>query len=123
MAETFHDLPLYDPAIADALFADTSDSGSVEMQRDIWKSVSESLGPDLESLNALSGRELTAALHRIRGYCSTTALKRLGGLLHEWEHGPYPEAATSAMLPLAKAIAADSLQQIESRYPHLRSSA
>jgi len=116
---TFHDLPLIDQSIADQLFGDISDPESIEMQREIWQGIRGELDGDLKQLASLNGDELKSSLHRIRGYCSTTALSRLGGLLNEWEHTDYVDSSTPTYLPLALAFGQQSIAEIEQRYPHL----
>ena len=113
-------IPLIDEALGDELFALQEDPDITRMQQQIWCEARKGIEPDLEK--ALGGEpgSLKANLHRIRGYCSNCALRRLEKVLFDWESQLDAAEAANRYAPLALETTALSLAAIESRYPHLR---
>jgi hypothetical protein len=113
-------IPLIDEALGDELFALQEDADITRMQQQIWGEVRKGIGPDLEKTVGGEPRNLRANLHRIRGYCSSCALRRLAKLLLDWEAEPDAAMATKRYAALALETTLLSVAAIETRYPHLR---
>ena len=113
-------IALIDEALGDELFALQADADTTEMQQQIWWEVSKSIRPDLENTIGQDPGNLKADLHRIRGYCSTCAMSRLGKVLLDWESQPGVVEAAERYRSAALEIALLSIDGIEARYPHLR---
>jgi len=112
---------LIDWDIADELFAPQEDPDGTAMQMEIWSSLRSDLSTDLEQAAREKNPEaLKSHLHRIRGYCSTCALSRLGGLLRAWEDCGDPVAAASDFGSRALAMVPSSIASLETKFPHLR---
>jgi hypothetical protein len=120
VSSTASGIPLIDEALGDDLFALQNDAGITRMQEQIWREVRKGIGPDLEK--TLSGEpvNLKSNLHRIRGYCSSCAFRRLEKVLLEWESQPGGAEAAEYYGPLALKTTLLSIAAIEARYPHLR---
>ncbi len=115
----FEATPLLDEAICRELFSAQADPDFAAMQKQIWEGIRADLERDLHGLSRLHGEELKVALHRVRGYCATTSLRRLSHILHAWEMDPEPEARRESFGPEALSTAASSLLAVEQRFPHL----
>jgi hypothetical protein len=113
-------IPLIDETLGDELFALQADAEITRMQQQVWRELRQGIGPDLEK--ALRGEpcNLKANLHRIRGYCASCALRRLEGVLLEWESRPCVLEPAQRYGSLALETASLSIEAIEARYPHLR---
>jgi hypothetical protein len=112
--------PLIDESLGDELFGLQADAETTQMQQQIWWEVSQSIRPDLENTVGLEPEKLKADLHRIRGYCSTCAMCRLGKMLLDWESQPGVVEASEHYRSPALEIALLSVDAMEGRYPHLR---
>ncbi|HEY5707572.1 MAG TPA: hypothetical protein VIS96_18585 [Terrimicrobiaceae bacterium] len=119
MACSTPNLPLIDEALGDELFALQEDAGTTLMQQQIWREVRKSIGPDLKQALRGPPENLKANLHRIRGYCSSCALRRLEKVLLVWEAQPDVIEAAQCYGPVALEATLLSIDAIESRYPHL----
>ena len=113
-------IPLIDETLGDELFGLQADQETTQMQQQIWWEVSKSIRPDLENTIGQEPGNLKANLHRIRGYCSTCAMSRLGKVLLDWESQPAVVEAAERYRSPALEIALLSIGAIEARYPHLR---
>ena len=115
------EIPLVDASLTHELFFPQGDEDSDALQREIWSDLTTGLIPDLQA-TLTRGRgadSLKSELHRIRGYCSTCALVRLGAFLQKWEMAPDPTAVAADYAPEAVAMARRSMREIELTYPHL----
>ena len=113
-------IPLIDEALGDELFALQKDGSITRMQEQIWREVRKGIGPDLERTLGGEPVNLKSNLHRIRGYCSSCALRRLEKVLLDWESQPGAAEAAKRYGPLALETMLLSIAAIEARYPHLR---
>ena len=113
-------IPLIDEALGDELFALQEDADISGMQQQIWREVREGIGLDLEKTLGGEPVNLKSNLHRIRGYCSTCALRRLEKVLLDWESQPGAVEAAKRYGPLALETTLLSIVAVEARYPHLR---
>jgi hypothetical protein len=109
-----------DEALGDELFAPQDDPDLTRMQQEIWCEVRKGIEADLKRALRGEPENLRANLHRIRGYCSSCALRRLEKVLLAWESKPCAADAAERYAPLALEAASLSIDAIESRYPHLR---
>jgi hypothetical protein len=119
-ASTASEVPLVDEALGDELFAPQEDPDLTRMQREIWLEVRKGIEPDLMGAARGEPENLRANLHRIRGYCSTCALRRLEKVLLAWESQPYAADAAERYAQMALEAMSLSIAAIESRYPHLK---
>ena len=113
-------IPLIDEVMGDELFALQKDADITRMQQQIWREVRKGIGPDLEKILGGEPGNLKSNLHRIRGYCSTCALRRLEKVLLDWESQYSAVEAAKRYGPLALETTLLSIAAIEVRYPHLR---
>jgi hypothetical protein len=116
-SSTVSEIPLIDEALADEFFAPQEDPDLTRMQQEIWREAREGIEPDLKKAIREEPENLRADLHRIRGYCSSCALRRLEKVLLAWESQP---CAAERYAPLALEATSLSIAAIESRYPHLK---
>lgn len=119
--ETIANLPLVDPVQAGELFSADSDPFVTEMQREIWGKIQSELPVDLEKLAVVGPGELGGQLHRIRGYCSSSALVRLAAILHHWEKDLPPGEFSPDLYRWALDTYKSSIQAVEAGFPHLAS--
>ncbi len=119
-SSTVSEIPLIDEALGDELFAPQEDPDLSRMQQEIWRQVRKGIEPDLKKAIGGEPENLRADLHRIRGYCSSCALRRLEKVLLAWESQPCATDAAERYASLALEAASLSIAAVESRYPHLK---
>ncbi|HEY5768271.1 MAG TPA: hypothetical protein VIS71_00380 [Terrimicrobium sp.] len=119
-ASTACEIPLVDEALGDELFAPQEDPDLTRMQREVWREVRKGIEPDLMGAARGEPENLKAHLHRIRGYCSSCALRRLEKVLLAWESQPCAADAAERYAQMALEATSLSIVAIESRYPHLK---
>ena len=119
-SSTVSEIPLIDEALGDEFFAPQEDPDLTRMQQEIWLEVRQGIEPDLKKAIHGEPENLRSDLHRIMGYCSSCALRRLEKVLLAWESQPCIADAAERYAPIALEATSLSIAAIESRYPHLK---
>lgn len=114
-----YSLPLIDEGLVDELYGGSVDEESGEMQREIWSGMRESFLNDLEKAIAGNPEDFRGALHRIRGYCSSSGAQRIGELLLDWEQESDPAIHSPSYFQESRSLAIQTFEEIEKRHPHL----
>jgi HPt (histidine-containing phosphotransfer) domain-containing protein len=117
--KTSYSLPLINESLVDELFGFSDDADVIVMQREIWGGVRESFLKDLEQGVIGNISTVRSALHRIRGYCSSTGAQRVAELMQAWETESDPLAVAAEYLEESKRVSLECFAAIEKRHPHL----